>query len=79
MLGLPPKDMFILDIGPDTQEKFSEVIRNSASILWIDTVGEIQHSDGQAGTAAILEAVSGTMENNGLVAVAGSTVNSSHN
>ena len=74
--GLPPRDMFVLDIGPDTQEKFGEIIKNSTNVIWIDTVGAIQHGEGQAGTGVILEAISGILENGGVgIAVGSNLVN----
>ena len=72
--GLPPRDMFVLDIGPDTQEKFGEIIKNSTNVIWIDTVGAIQHGEGQAGTGVILEAISGILENGGVGIAAGSNL-----
>ncbi len=63
--GIPERDMHILDIGPETQERYAEIIRGAQSVLWSGAVGEIQHGEGQGGTAAMLDAMAGATENGG--------------
>jgi phosphoglycerate kinase len=46
-----------LDIGPKTIEKFSEVIENSATLLWNGPMGVFEMSNFQAGTAEIAKAI----------------------
>ena len=61
--GIPERDMNILDIGPETQERYADIIRSAQYVLWTGSVGEIQHVEGQGGTSAILDAMSGAFEN----------------
>jgi phosphoglycerate kinase len=52
-----PGDMMGLDIGPETQIMFKEVIRGSKTILWNGPMGVFEMSNFEAGTKSIALAV----------------------
>lgn len=47
----------ILDIGPKTADKFSEIIKNSETIIWNGPLGKIEVSELSSGTKAVAEAI----------------------
>jgi phosphoglycerate kinase len=61
-----------LDIGPKTIEAFTEVIKNSASILWNGPMGVFEMSNFAAGTNKVAQAVAAaTLENNAYTLIGG--------
>jgi phosphoglycerate kinase len=46
-----------LDIGPETEKRFAEVIKNSKTILWNGPVGVFEFDNFDAGTRAVSNAV----------------------
>lgn len=46
-----------LDIGPETEKKYSEVIKNSSTILWNGPMGVFEMSSFEHGTKAVAEAI----------------------
>jgi phosphoglycerate kinase len=51
-----PNDM-ILDIGPDTAERFGELLQGAGTIIWNGPVGVFEHDQFGEGTRAIANAV----------------------
>ncbi len=60
-----------LDIGPKARGIFSEVIRNSKTILWNGPMGVFEMEKFQAGTKAIADAVAESTENGAYSLVGG--------
>lgn len=61
-----------LDIGPKTIEAFTEVIKNSASILWNGPMGVFEMSNFAAGTSQVAQAVAAaTLENDAYTLIGG--------
>ena len=52
-----PEKFLGLDIGPESIKSFTEVIRNSSTILWNGPMGVFEMSNYEAGTKAVAEAV----------------------
>jgi len=57
-----PEDWIGLDIGPESIKKFTEVIENSATILWNGPMGVFEMDNFADGTKAIAEAVAQATE-----------------
>ncbi len=53
-----PAEMKILDIGPETVEKFCEIIKKSRTVIWNGPVGLAEFKPFMKGTAAIAECLS---------------------
>ena len=68
--GMPARGMSIVDIGPETQERFAEVLRNSKYILCTGAIGQVQYAEGQAGTTGVLDGLLGAVENGAKAIVA---------
>lgn len=56
-VGNVATDEIILDIGPDTQDMFASIIRNSKTILWNGPLGYIENRQFAEGTRAIAKEV----------------------
>ncbi len=52
-----PDDMMGLDIGPDTAERFAEVLGGAASVFWNGPMGVFEWDAFRAGTARVARAV----------------------
>jgi phosphoglycerate kinase len=52
-----PNGWMGLDIGPDTEKKYSEVIKNSKTILWNGPMGVFEMSSFEHGTKSVAEAI----------------------
>jgi phosphoglycerate kinase len=52
-----PDDMIGLDIGPQSIERFSEVIASSRSVFWNGPMGVFEWEAFRAGTAGVAEAI----------------------
>ncbi|NLO89400.1 MAG: phosphoglycerate kinase [Clostridia bacterium] len=52
-----PENMMILDIGPKTAQKYSEIIRESRSAVWVGPMGVFEHDAFAGGTKAVADAV----------------------
>ena len=57
-----PKDYIflndmILDVGPETVNKFSEIIKKSKVVIWNGPLGKAEDEDSSRGTKAIAEAI----------------------
>jgi len=57
-----PEDWMGLDIGSESTKKFTEIIENSATILWNGPMGVFEMENFAEGTKAIAEAVALTTE-----------------
>jgi len=66
-----PEDMMGLDIGEKAIIQFSEVIRNSKTILWNGPMGVFEMSNFEAGTKAIADAVVAATANGAFSLVGG--------
>jgi phosphoglycerate kinase len=60
-----------LDIGPEAQVVFSEVIANSKTILWNGPMGVFEMSNFAEGTKVIAHAVVSATENGGFSLIGG--------
>ncbi len=52
-----PPDQFIVDIGPETAERFGEVIRTAGTIFWNGPMGVFEIPEFAAGTRRIAELI----------------------
>ena len=68
--GRIPANMMGLDIGPETQLMFNEVIRSSRTILWNGPMGVFEMSNFEAGTKSIALAIA-EATNNGAFSLIG--------
>ncbi len=50
-------DEMILDIGPDTAERFAQAIENAGTVIWNGPVGVFEHDQFGEGTRAIASAI----------------------
>ncbi|WP_443944199.1 phosphoglycerate kinase [Pedobacter sp. AW1-32] len=69
--GQIPADWMGLDIGPKSVELFSEVIKNSKTLLWNGPMGVFEMENFQIGTKAIAEAVVAATKDNGAFSLIG--------
>lgn len=53
-----PKQHLVLDIGPETEERFAKEIIGARSIIWNGPMGIIEKVGGQAGTLQVAKALS---------------------
>ncbi len=60
-----------LDIGPESRDRFAEVIKESKSILWNGPMGVFEMKNFAKGTNAIAEAVAEATEENGAYSLIG--------
>jgi phosphoglycerate kinase len=60
-----------LDIGPESRQRFAEVIRRSKSILWNGPMGVFEMKNFAKGTDAIAEAVAEATSENGAYSLIG--------
>ena len=60
-----------LDIGPETRKIFSEVVKNSKTILWNGPMGVFEFETFDKGTIAIAEAVVAATKNGGFSLIGG--------
>lgn len=58
-----PQGWMGMDIGPDSEKLFADVITNSKTILWNGPVGVFEFSNFEQGTKAIAEAIVKATEN----------------
>lgn len=58
-----PLDQKILDIGPESIKSFSEIIKNSATIIWNGPLGLYELTPFRQGTAAIAKALNTSSAN----------------
>ena len=63
-----PRDLSILDIGPDSQKRFAEIITGAKTIIWNGPVGLVENPAFRSGTNAIYTAIT---KNNKAVSVVG--------
>jgi phosphoglycerate kinase len=52
-----PADRQGLDIGPETQQRFAEIIRTAGTVLWNGPVGVFEMKPFEAGTRAVAQAL----------------------
>ena len=69
--GKIPADWMGLDIGSKTIELFSDVLKNSKTILWNGPMGVFEMENFEVGTRAVAEAVVAATENNGAFSLIG--------
>ncbi|MEX2512369.1 MAG: phosphoglycerate kinase [Cyclobacteriaceae bacterium] len=69
--GEIPDGWMGLDIGPESRKKFSEVIRNSKTVLWNGPMGVFEMSSFQEGTKAVAEALVEATENGAFTLIGG--------
>ena len=69
--GQIPSDWMGLDIGPKTIALFSEVIKNSKTLLWNGPMGVFEMENFEAGTKAVADAVVAATKDNGAFSLIG--------
>src|SRR5690606_26537194 len=69
--GEIPDGWMGLDIGPETRKLFSEIIKNSKTVLWNGPMGVFEMSSFEAGTKAIAEAVVEATQNGAFSLIGG--------
>lgn len=69
--GQIPADWMGLDIGTETIKKFSEVIKNSKTLLWNGPMGVFEMKNFEQGTRAIAEAVVAATKNGAFSLIGG--------
>ncbi len=52
-----PDGMMGLDIGPDTQKRFAEIIRSAGTVVWNGPMGVFEFSSFQSGTRSVADAM----------------------
>ena len=66
-----PSEWMALDIGPQTQEEYTEVIKNSKTILWNGPMGVFEMEKFASGTNAVAKAVAEATENGAFSLIGG--------
>jgi len=69
--GQIPADWMGLDIGPKTAALFSDVIKNSKTLLWNGPMGVFEMENFQVGTKAVADAVVAATKENGAFSLIG--------
>ncbi len=69
--GHIPADWMGLDIGPKSAELFSDVIKNSKTLLWNGPMGVFEMENFQVGTKAVADAVVAATKENGAFSLIG--------
>ncbi|MNY23333.1 Phosphoglycerate kinase [compost metagenome] len=69
--GHIPADWMGLDIGPKTVELFSEVIKNSKTLLWNGPMGVFEMANFEHGTRAVANAVVSATQDNAAFSLIG--------
>jgi phosphoglycerate kinase len=69
--GQIPDGWMGLDIGPETQAKFANIVKDSKTILWNGPMGVFEMSSFEKGTKAIAEAVVAATENGSFTLIGG--------
>jgi phosphoglycerate kinase len=69
--GHIPADWMGLDIGPKSIELFSEVIKNSKTLLWNGAMGVFEMANFEQGTRAIANSVVAATQDNGAFSLIG--------
>ncbi|MEX2568058.1 MAG: phosphoglycerate kinase [Cyclobacteriaceae bacterium] len=69
--GEIPDGWMGLDIGPESRKRFSEVIRNSKTVLWNGPMGVFEMSSFQEGTKAVADALVTATENGAFTLIGG--------
>lgn len=69
--GHIPADWMGLDIGPKSVEHFSEVIKNSKTLLWNGPMGVFEMANFEQGTRAVADAVVAATQDNGAFSLIG--------
>lgn len=69
--GKIPADWMGLDIGSKTVELFTEVIKNSKTLLWNGPMGVFEMENFEQGTRAVANAVVAATQNNGAFSLIG--------
>ena len=60
-----------MDIGPDAQKKYAEVVSNSKTILWNGPMGVFEMSNFEEGTKIVATAVAEATKNGGFSLIGG--------
>jgi len=66
-----PANMMGLDIGPETIEKYTQIIKSAKTILWNGPVGVFEMDNFAKGTRAIAEALAEATQNGAITVVGG--------
>lgn len=66
-----PENQMGLDIGPQTEQLFAEVIKNAGTILWNGPMGVFEFSHYELGTKTIAEAIVSATSNGAISVIGG--------
>ncbi len=69
--GQIPDTWMGLDIGPETRKLFTDIIKNSKTVLWNGPMGVFEMSSFEAGTKAVAEAVVEATQNGAFSLIGG--------